>query len=168
MFVGVQVDALQRPSPASSPFRYTANLATQAYSTGTCSGIETGSFTQTPMHGAHRPSIAAPAMPTGVHNSFMAQNSHQGISLPNAEPVRGGQFDRQFAWSSQLLELNEWHFKNRSFRGCQEQVRLPTWPTSCTSGAHPTQKLTRAVRHVRHVGQAAVGEATEPVQPARR
>jgi hypothetical protein len=52
--------------------------------------------------------------------------------LANAEPPRGGNFDRQFPWSSQLLEQNKWYFKNPSFRGCQEQVC-----TSCCLFPYP-------------------------------
>lgn len=38
------------------------------------------------------------------------------------EPQRGGQFDRSFPWSQNLYSVNEAHFKNKSFRGMQEQV----------------------------------------------
>lgn len=45
-----------------------------------------------------------------------------GAVLANAQPPSGGMFDRQFEWSSRLLEQNRSYFKNPSFRGCQEQV----------------------------------------------
>jgi hypothetical protein len=46
-----------------------------------------------------------------------------GLSL-NVQPARGGEFDRPFEWTEELHRANMAHFKNPSFRGCQEQVPL--------------------------------------------
>jgi hypothetical protein len=39
-----------------------------------------------------------------------------------AQPQRGGEFDRQFEWTSELRAANMSYFKNATFRGSQEQV----------------------------------------------
>lgn len=73
-------------------------------------------------------SAVQPAFHSAVpHSMGQADRCMQPVSagsavLANAEPPRGGQYDRQFDWSITLLEQNKHHFKNPSFRGCQEQV----------------------------------------------
>lgn len=76
--------------------------------------------------GAVQPAIASAASHSMLQSDMRVMSTTAGSAvLANAEPPRGGKFDRQFGWSMQLLEQNKWHFKNPSFRGCQEQVAFP-------------------------------------------
>lgn len=66
--------------------------------------------------------------PMGQADRRMLPIASGSAVLANAEPPRGGSYDRHFPWSAKLLEENHKHFKNPSFRGCQEQVTFLTLP----------------------------------------
>ena len=75
--------------------------------------------------GAHAATVSAPGRDSDGGGGGVFDNAVrplQGMSM-RAQPQSGGQYDKAFAWTAELNELNHRHFHNPSFRGCQEQVR---------------------------------------------
>lgn len=48
--------------------------------------------------------------------------SSTAAGLRNIQPDQGGEFSRNFPWTEHLRRANWEHFRNSSFRGCQEKV----------------------------------------------
>jgi hypothetical protein len=106
------------PHSAAAPSQLSAGNPSGGWSTLSMTGASAACNTA-------QPPCASSLQPSQTQWDMRMTPTNAGKAvLANAEPPRGGDFDRQFPWSSQLLKLNMWHFKNPSFRGCQEQVLI--------------------------------------------